>query len=119
MANPNIAATASIYGRTDVLVVGTSPAAITSNASGSNAVYKINMLVVSNVNGSSNVDVNVDLYRSSTPYRIANTISVPADASIVIIGKDNPMYLLEGDSLRVTASSAGYAEAVCSYEEIG
>jgi hypothetical protein len=119
MANPNIASTIMIYGRTDVLAVGTSATAITTNPAASDRVYKINTLVVSNVNGASAVDVNVELRRSTTSYRIASTVSIPADSSLVVIAKENPMYLLEGDSLRVTAGSSGSAEAVCSYEEIG
>jgi hypothetical protein len=119
MANPNIVATSMIYGKTDVLAVGTAATAITSNPGSSGKVLKINMLSVANVNGTSNVDVNVDLYRGSTAYHIAKTVSVPADSSLVVIGKENPMYLMEGDSLRLTAGSSGNAEAVCSYEEIG
>lgn len=118
MANPNLATAGNIYGKTDVLDVTTTATAITSNASSSGKVLKVNALVVSNVNGSANVDVNVDLYRSSTAYFVAKTVSVPADSSIVILGKENPIYLAEGDSLRVTASSNSYAHAICSYEEL-
>lgn len=119
MANPNIVATSMIFGKTDVLAVGTAATAITSNPGSSGKVYKINMLSVANVNGSTSVDVNVDLYRGSTAYHIAKTISVPADSSLVVLGKENPMYLMEGDSLRLTAGSANNAESICSYEEIG
>jgi hypothetical protein len=34
-----------------------------------------------------------------------------------VIGQ-RPLYLLEGDSLRLTASASGDLEAVCSFEEI-
>lgn len=119
MANPNIVATTSIYGRTDVLAAGTTATSITSNPAGSGKVYKINNLSVANVHGSSPADVNVDLFRSSVAYHLAKTISVPADSSIAIISKENTLYLLEGDSLRITAGGASQIEAVCSYEEIG
>lgn len=118
MANPNIVAATSIYGVTDVLAVGTAATSITSNTAGSGKLFKINTLVVANTHGSSAVDVNVDLYRNSAAYYVAKTVSVPADSTIVVVGKDNPLYLVEGDSLRVTASSAN-AHAICSYEEIG
>jgi hypothetical protein len=58
----------------------------------------------------------VDLFRSSTAYPIASTISVPADATLDIMSK--AIYLEEGDTLRCTASAAGDLTAVCSYEEI-
>lgn len=119
MANPNIVAASMIFGKTDVLAVGTAATAITSNPAASGKVYKINCLSIANVNGTSSVDVNVDLYRNSVAYHIAKTVSVPADSAIGILGKENPIYLLEGDSLRITAGSTSAAEAICSYEEIG
>lgn len=118
MANPNIVSTSVIYGKTDFLSASTTATAITENAVDSGKILKINTLIVANTHGSAAVDVSVDIYRGSTAYYVAKTVSVPADATIVIIGKDNPLYLNEGDSLRVAASSAN-ATAICSYEEIG
>lgn len=119
MANPNIVSTSLIFGKTDVLMVGTAASSITSNQANSGKVLKVNSLVVSNTNGSSSVDINVSLMRSTTDYFIAKTVSVPPDASLVVIGKENPMYLNEGDALRLVAGSSDAAHAVCSYEEIG
>jgi hypothetical protein len=79
-------------------------------------VFKVNSLYVSNVDGVSNATVNIDLFRSSTAYHIAKTVTVPADATIDVMTK--AIYLEEGDSLRLTASAANDIEAVCSYEEI-
>jgi hypothetical protein len=118
MANPNLNSISAVYGKTDVLDVTTTATAITSNAASSGKVMKVNMLVVSNIHGSAAVDINVDLFRGSTAYRLASTINVPADSSLVVIGKENQIYLMEGDSLRVTAGSASSAQAVCSYEEL-
>lgn len=118
MANPNLAAAGSIYGKTDVLNVSTTATEITSNAASSGKVLKVNTLVVSNTHGTASVDINVDLFRSSTAYRIASTVAVPSDASLVVISRENPIYLNEGDSLRVTAGTANAAQAVCSYEEL-
>lgn len=116
MANPNIVNVTSIYGKTAVQAVGTSATAIVTNSAASGKVLKINALYIANVDGTSNADITADIYRSSTPYRIASTVVVPADASISII--DKPIYLEEGDTLRLTANATGDLEAVCSYEEI-
>ena len=116
MANPNIVNVTSIYGKTAVQAVGTSATAIVSNGAGSGKVLKINAIYVANVDGTSNADITVDLYRGSTPYRIAYTVAVPADATLDVISKS--IYLEEGDSIRLTASASGDLEAVCSYEEI-
>lgn len=116
MAAPNIVNVTTITGKTAVQAVGTSATAIVTNSASSNKVFKINALYVSNVDGSNNAEVNVDLFRSSTAYHIAKTVVVPADASLDVLSK--PIYLEEGDSLRLTANAASDIEAVCSYEEI-
>jgi hypothetical protein len=116
MAAPNIVNVTTIIGKTAVQAVTTSATAIVTNDAGSNKVFKVNALYVSNVDGSAAADVNVDIYRSTTAYHIAKTISVPADSTLDIISK--AIYLEEGDSLRLTASAASDLEAVCSYEEI-
>lgn len=116
MAAPNIVNVATIIGKTAVQAVGTSATAIVTNSSGSNKVLKVNALYVSNVDGVVAADITVDLFRSSTAYPVASTISVPADATLDIVSK--AIYLEEGDSLRCTASTSGDLVAVCSYEEI-
>jgi hypothetical protein len=116
MAAPNIVNVSNILGRTAVQTVGTSATAIVTNSSGSNKVFKVNALYLSNVDGTTAADVTVDLFRSSVAYKIASTIAVPADATLDVISKS--IYLEEGDSLRLTCATASDVEAVCSYEEI-
>jgi hypothetical protein len=116
MAAPNIVNVATITGKTAVQSVGTSATAVVSNAAASNKVIKINSLYISNIDGTSAADLTVDIFRSSVAYRIASTISVPADATLDVLTK--PIYLEEGDDLRLTASASGDLQAVCSYEEI-
>lgn len=116
MAAPNIVNVTSIYGKTGVLAVTTSATAIITNSAASGKVLKVDSLMVANVNGSANATVNVDVYRSSTAYRIAYQMTVPAGATLDMLSKY--IYLEEGDSLRLTASVNSYLEAVASYEEI-
>jgi hypothetical protein len=116
MAAPNIVNVATITGKTAVQAVGTSATAIVTNSAASGKVFKINALYVSNVDGTANAEITVDLFRSSVAYKIANTVVVPADASLDVISKS--IYLEEGDTLRLTANATGDLEAVCSYEEI-
>ena len=118
MAAPNIVEVANILGSTDVQSVTTTASAITTNSAASGKVYKINSLVVSNIDGTNAADISVDLFRSSTAYYIARTITVPADATLVVISKDMGIYLEEGDSIRCQASANGDLQALCSYEEI-
>jgi len=116
MAAPNIVNVSTITGKTAVQAVGTSATAIVTNSAASGKVFKVNALYVSNVDGTNNAEINVDIYRSSTAYHIGKTIVVPADATLDVISK--AIYLEEGDTLRLTASAASDLEAVCSYEEI-
>ena len=118
MANPNIVNVTTITGKTAVQAVGTSATAIVTNAAASGKIYKINSLIISNIDGTNSADITVDLYRSSTAYHLVKTVTVDADSSFSPIDKNLSIYLEEGDSLRLTASAAGDLEAICSYEEI-
>jgi hypothetical protein len=118
MANPNIVNVASIYGKTAGLAVTTAATAIVTNAASSGKVYKINTLTVANIN-TATATVTVDIYKNqTTAYEIAYTITVPVNASLVIISRETPIYLEENDSIRLTASVNSYLEAVVSYEDI-
>ena len=116
MAAPNIVNVTNILGKTSLQAITTTPTAIVTNSGASGKVFKVNSLYVANVNGTTLATVNIDIFRSSTAYRLAFTVEVPADATLDLISK--AIYLEEGDSLRLTASVNSYLEAVCSYEEI-
>jgi hypothetical protein len=116
MAAPNIVNVITITGKTAVQNVITSATAIVTNSAASGKVFKVNALYVSNVDGANGANLDVDLYRSSTAYRLVYTVAVPADSVLDVISKS--FYLEEGDSLRLTASANNDLEAVCSYEEL-
>lgn len=116
MAAPNIVNVSAIYGKTAVLAITTTPTAIVTNSGASGKVLKVDQLLVTNIDGTTNATVNVDLYRSSTAYNIAYLMTVPAGATLDILSR--LMYLEEGDALRLTASANGDLHGVCSYEDI-
>lgn len=116
MAAPNVVNVVTITGKTAVQLVGTSPTAIITNSAGSGKVLKVNTLMVGNVDATTAYDLTVDLYRGATAYRFGPTISVPAKVTLDVFGKS--IYLEEGDTLRLTASSANKLEAIASYEEL-
>ena len=118
MAAPNVVNVSSILGKTDVMNVTTTETAITTNATSSNKLYKVNSIVVSNVDGVNAADISIDLFRSSTAYYLARTITVPADSTLVVLSKDMSIYLEEGDAIRCLASANGDLQAICSYEII-
>ena len=122
MANPNIVSVASIYGKTAYDAdVATSASSLVSNAASSGKILKINSLIIANIDGTNAADITVTLRNAAggTTYStLANTISVPADATLVVISKDTSIYLEEDMSLYLAASVSGDLSATCSYEEI-
>ena len=116
MAAPNIVNVTTITGKTAVAIASTSATAIVTNSAGSNKVLKINALYGGNIESTLSQDLTVDLYRGNTAYRFIPTVTIPAKATLDIISK--PIYLEEGDSLRLTASVNSKIEVLCSYEEI-
>ena len=117
MANPNIVAVSSIYANT-VMDADVAASAVSLLTCGSNKVQKINSLVIANIDGSNAASIAVWITRSSADYYLAKTISVPADATLVVIDKNMGLYLMESDVLKIQASAAGDLSAVCSSEEI-
>ena len=116
MAAPNIIAPSVINGKTAVLAITTAATAIVTNSAASGKVLKIDQLLISNVDGTNNATVNVDIFRSSTAYYLAYLMTVPAGATLDIIS--SRVYLEEGDTLRLTASANSDLQGVCSYEDI-
>mgnify|MGYP000737136325 CR=1 FL=1 len=123
MAAPNIVNVGTITGKTDMFALSTTSAtSIVSNAAASGKVFKINMIQVANVDGTVACDVTVDVHSQDdgggTAYSLVSTVSVPADASLVVVDKNTAIYLEEDMSVSVTAGTADDLEIVVSYEEI-
>ena len=127
MANPNIVAVATILGGNAGWnlsnTLTTTLATVTAEY-----ILKINRIVCANVDGSAAADLDlfVDGMGSGTTgitttganatVYLAKTISVPADASLVVL--DTPIYLMEGDILKGGASATGDLDLFISYETL-
>jgi hypothetical protein len=78
--------------------------------------------VVANVDGTSNTDITIKIFSQDdlggTGTAIASTITVPADASLIVTDKTTSFYLLEDKSIGATASAANDLVVTCSWEEI-
>lgn len=118
MAAPNIVNVTSIFGRTAHLNLTTSSQSVVSNSANSNKVFKINSIIVANVDGSAAADVTVNYNNAGTNFAIASTISVPADSTLVVLDKASAIYLEENDSIQALASANGDLVIHISYEEI-
>lgn len=119
MAAPNIANLVTITAKTAVANVSTTVANLVANPAASGKAYKINSLIISNIDGTNSADISASFYPSdAVDYYLAYTVTVPADASLVVISKDNSIYLEENNAIRILASANADLQAVCSYEEI-
>ena len=123
MANPNIVNVTNILGNNSLTDLSTTNAtAIVSNAAASGKVYKINSIIVANTDGTDPYDITISVYSEDdiggTAYEIASTVSVPADASVIIMDKNSSIYLKEDQSIGATAGTASKLIVVASWEEI-
>ena len=116
MSAPNLTTVATITGNSNVMAVTTTYNSIASNPASSNKVYKIDTLICANVDGANAAVFSAAFVRSSTPYRIAYNVVIPAQATLMVVGKDSPIYLQEGDSLQLVSASNLTVEATASFE---
>lgn len=131
MANPNIVNVTNIVGNTSRYLISSTadPFAtpLVANPASSGKVFKINSILVTNVDGSSAADITIRIYPSDNPTadspvptgtELCSTIAVPADAALLVIDKNSSFYLLEDQSIGATASAANDLVVTCSWEEI-
>jgi hypothetical protein len=123
MAAPNIADFTTMTGKTATVALSSTDATtIVNNAASSGKVLKVNSLYVANVDGTNACEVSVAVYSQDdiggTAYKIASTIDVPANSTLVVITKDEPIYLEEDKSIGVQAETADDLVVVASYDEI-
>jgi len=119
MANPNIVQVTTIYGNTATLAVSTTTTNVVSNPTSSGEIYKVNALTIANINTTpASVNITVEYNNAGANTYLARNVVVPANSSLVVIGKDTAMYLLENTSLQLTAGSNSSLSALVSYEQI-
>jgi hypothetical protein len=108
---------------------GTTAVVLLPNAASSGTVFRINQIVAANVNGSAAVNATVSVYTNGavaqgsapsggTAYPIVSTVSVPANASLIVTDKSTAIYLMEGTSITVTSGTASGITYSISYEVI-
>ena len=124
MAAPNIVGPTTITAKTAVLssVTGATGTVLLSNAASSGKAFQVTSLYVANVDGSNAADVTIKLHAEDdgggTGRALCSTVSVPADATVIVVDKNAPLWLEEDRSIVVTPSASDDLEFVCSYLEI-
>ena len=127
MAAVNIINATSIYGKTTYYTPsGTAAVVLLPNAAASSTVMKINEITATNTTGTA-ANTTVSIYTNGavaqgsapsggTAYPIAGTISVPANASLIVSDKTTAFYLEEGVSISVTSGTGSAITYTVSYE---
>ena len=128
MATPNIVNVSSIVGGNAAWAL-TNTVTTTLLTVAADVIVKINSLIVTNIHGTNAATVSIEINgigggatgvtlaaNLTTQVRIASTMNVPADDSLVLI--DKPVYLMETDVLKGGASAASDLDLFVSYEVI-
>jgi len=132
MANPNIVNVGNIYGNTAYVTPSSTSAntawtyngttALTGLTPATGTVNRITSIVISNITSSAasaTVAIsNNATFGSGTAYNMANVISVPPNASLVVTDKTTSFYVTENQSVGVTSSTASALTYVATFEAI-
>jgi hypothetical protein len=122
MANLNIVSVASILaGTTASLPANTTAFYIITNAASSGTVVKVNNVVISNTSNSAafaNVFFNSAAVGAGTNIPVIQSVSVPANASLIAIDKSTSIYLTENTSLVVQSATSNALAFSTSFETL-
>ena len=105
----------------NVALSSTSATPLLSNAASSGRVFKVIAIVAANVDGTNAADITVSRYSAAalggTAFPLASTISVPADASLIVADSTTPIVLAANTSLGATAGAANAITMTVTYQE--
>lgn len=133
MANPNICAVSTIKGNTAYVVPSGTSATVSWTYDGSTSltgltpasgtVNKITGLIVSNTTGSAayatvGVGNNATFGSATVIGYLAYQISVPANASLIVVDKTTDLYITENQSVGVTSGTASALTYTAIFEAI-
>ena len=133
MANPNIAALTTIRGQTAYVVPSTTAAttswtydgttSLTGLTPAASTVNKVTGIIVSNTTASSTsatvaVGNNATFGSATVIAYLAYQITVPANASLIVVDKTTDLYITENQSLAVTSGTASALTYLAVFEAI-
>lgn len=106
----------------NVALSSTSATSLLSNAAASGRVFKVLSVIAANVDGTNAADITVSRYSAAalggTAFPMASTISVPADASLIVSDSTTPILLAANTSLGATAGTSNAITMTVTYQEL-
>jgi hypothetical protein len=133
MANPNIAALTTIKGNTAYVVPSGTTATtswtfdgtttLTGLTPAANTVNKITGVIVSNttasaVNATVAIGNNATFGSATVTAYLAYQISVPANASLIVVDKTTDVYITENQSVAVISATGSALTFIAAFEAI-
>lgn len=119
MAAPNLAGMTTITGKVTGSGDLTTTVSTTIVTCPTDKVLKVNSIIAANIDGTDSADLTVGVYDSPDTYYLAYQIPVQGQASLVVLSKENSIYLEEGNKITAGASATGDLSLLVSYDEIG
>jgi len=120
MAAPNLVNVSTITAKSVQANLNTTlTTEILANGASSGKVFKVNNILVANIDGTNSADASVFITKSGgSPIAIASTIATPADSTLVVVDKNTSIYLEEGDNIEAGASADNDLTITINYEEL-
>ena len=123
MANPNLQTASTVLcNNASLSLTTTSATQLVSNAASSGKVYLLDGITICNIDTANAVTVTVTLYQSATntgtAFELCSTVSIPANAALIVVDKSQGVSLLENESIYVTAGTASKLKVNASWKEL-
>lgn len=123
MAIPNLLSLTTVNAKHAKLsLANTSATVLVDNPASSGKSILVVGVYAANDDGAAAVDVTLAHHSAAngagTDYKLAHTVSVPADQTVVLVSKQAPVILEEDNSLVVTAGAANDLDVVAYYYEL-
>ena len=124
MAAPNIVGPTTITAKTATLrgVTGATGTVVVNNAAASGKAIQVISLYAANIDGANAADVTFKLHDqddgAGNGTVIASTVSEPADATVIVVDTNTPVWLEEDRSIVGPPSASDDIEVGCSYLEL-
>ena len=118
MALPNLLNATAIYGRTAFANVTTVSSNVLVNPSASGNSFRIVNLMAAGIDATNSANIKVLVLRAGVNNLLANAVTVPNGSTLIVLGKENPITLEEGDALQMSADANSRIWATIAYEDI-
>lgn len=120
MAAPNLINIANVTAKSLCVLLTTANVAVLTNAVASGKVLKINSIRITNIDGTNVAYFTGYLFDAAAAgsSHFGVLIDIAPKTSMMLVTKEDGLYLEEGDSLNFLAQANGDLSMIVSYEEL-